>query len=491
MSYSKKKSIRYVSAPAGSGKTHTVLDKAIELALDEKRLLIASPTRVLIGETSESFRRRGAFVHSHVIVTEDNADSLHVSLQPASVTSRLVRKLKEPVGKGEVIFCAHAGFVRLPEIGDIHECHAIVDEVPQIYRSYDIPIDAEVRSLLPFLQPGPSDFNGISSTRLTRSPRRLKLGTNEHLKNLAWDLYSKHAFVHISDESLRALAEPLSDRKLHAFRITLPSLVNRFESALFLAANFEKSLLYLLWSKLGVRFVKDAGLSGKLRPTVLKGSRARICYATDHPWSKALQKKKVGDSGERVIDLVGKLVEDFFGPNDGDFLWVANRDFRDDLFRSCPNAIQIPNISQGLNSYQDRHKIAFLSALNPTPADFGFFRKLGIDSDQVKAAFFYEPAYQAATRTSLRDPNSNEPVTIIVMDRATAEYVHEQLPGSTIEKLPWSIDQFATPKTPGPKSKHLNNAAKQKAYRLRRNAALAAHDAFLDQIAKNADNEPI
>ena len=109
-----------------------------------------------------------------------------------------------------------------------------------------------------------------------------------------------------------------------------------------------------------------------------------------------------------------------------EFAWMGNRDVPDDIFKG--RGSRLPNSPFGLNCYQHLHHAVILSALNPPPAHFSFLDALGFDSREVKRAGYWQAVYQAVMRISPRNPDDTNPKTVIVMDRATAEWLAEHVP---------------------------------------------------------------
>ena len=100
-----------------------------------------------------------------------------------------------------------------------------------------------------------------------------------------------------------------------------------------------------------------------------------------------------------------------------------------------PPAQRLPNKPHGLNEFADYDDIVFLSSLNPTTDHFRFLKSRGIEGDEVRRFTYLSAAYQAIMRTSIRDTASLSPKRILVPDLSLAEYLHEVLPGSKLEKL--------------------------------------------------------
>jgi hypothetical protein len=127
----------------------------------------------------------------------------------------------------------------------------------------------------------------------------------------------------------------------------------------------------------------------------------------------------------------------------------------------------LENSPHGLNTYQGYDVAVIVSALNPAPYHQHFMMSvLGSSKAEIHTGIHKATIYQAVTRISIRDPANKNPKTIIVPDRATALWLQEHFPGSTVEAL--GIDGGDEEETKGGRVRiHVDNAAKCRAYRLR------------------------
>jgi hypothetical protein len=161
-----------------------------------------------------------------------------------------------------------------------------------------------------------------------------------------------------------------------------------------------------------------------------------------------------------VQDRVVQRVTETFA--DVPFAWMGNRDVPDDIFKGRGN--RLPNSPFGLNPYQHLHHAVILSALNPPPAHFSFLDALGFDSREVKRAGYWQACYQAAMRISLRNPDNANAKTVIVMDRATAEWMADMFPGCTVRPL-GGLDGMPLKGKPGRHREHDCDADRKRASR--------------------------
>jgi hypothetical protein len=141
---------------------------------------------------------------------------------------------------------------------------------------------------------------------------------------------------------------------------------------------------------------------------------------------------------------------------------MGNRDIPDDIFGG--HGHRLPNSPFGLNPYQHIHNACVLSALLPCPAHFAFLDALGFDSKEVKRAGCWQSCYQAAMRTSLRNPDDTNPKTVIVMDRATADWMATMFPGCTVASLD-GIGSLPMKGRPGRPRQYEDGADRKRAHR--------------------------
>ena len=149
---------------------------------------------------------------------------------------------------------------------------------------------------------------------------------------------------------------------------------------------------------------------------------------------------------------------------------MGNKDLPDDLFRQ--QGERLPNSPHGLNQFQHVHNVAVLSALNPPPAHFSFLAALGLNSAEVKRACYWQAVYQAVMRSSVRNPADTTPKTVVVMDRATADWLAAMFPGCSVARLAGIASLPAKGKAGRPR-KHLCDADRKAAHRDRYRLELA------------------
>ncbi len=114
--------------------------------------------------------------------------------------------------------------------------------------------------------------------------------------------------------------------------------------------------------------------------------------------------------------------------------------------------------------HQHIHNACVVSALLPPPPHFAFLDALGFDSREVKRSGYWACCYQAAMRISLRNPDDMNPKRVIVMDRATADWMATMFPGCTVAPL-GGIDDLPVKGKPGRPRQHDDAADRKRAHR--------------------------
>ena len=288
-------------------------------------------------------------------------------------------------------------------------------------------------------------------------------------RDQVWDIFQQFANVLISDhwsayvlddQYINLIKGAGQRRKLLTFAPLKPSLLDGFASATIMGACFKQAVLYQLWSAAGVEFWPHKAITSGLRYTTHgNGHLLTILYATEEDWSKNFRDKTI-DGVLTVHDRVAERVSETF--SDVEFAWMGNKDVPDDIFEG--RGQRLPNSPFGLNLYQHLHHAVVLSALNPPPAHYAFLDALGFDSKEVKRSGYWQAVYQAVMRISPRNPDDMTPTKVIVMDRATAEWMATMFPGCTVAPLGGMGDMPSKGK-PGRTREHECDADRKRAHR--------------------------
>ncbi len=428
--------ISYFDAPAGSGKTHVLVEHAHRLAEQGQKILFVQPSRELItrtmSETLEPLGGRYAY------------RAIHGDTDGGTVVAGVVRHFSDtPRHEGEILFVTHAAFLLLPFLERAADWTVIVDEVLQVdlFESFNIPdthrLITDALSFVPGdggygrLHPGTRSASPFSLDQIARNPRRDDVlaqfsGLAHRMRSDNWEVYAKR-------DSFERLIAGDKGGQLQTYSLLNASVFSRFADTIMASACFTDSMLYQLWQGRGVKLqpVGQEFFHGLRYQLHGNGAQVTIRYVLDEHWSKTKRDMAVeggGTLGDAIISKVGHLLAD------APFVWMGNKD-QAGAFDHLGNATQLPNSPHGRNDFQQFHNVVVFSALNAPPTHFAFMDTLGVSSDALKTAHYRSAVYQAVMRTSIRNPLDLTAKTVIVMDRPTAHWLADCFPGARVELL--------------------------------------------------------
>jgi len=440
--------IYYGSAPCGSGKTYQIVKRACEWAKLGRRVIILQPTKELIEKTvqEELLRRPDAPPYK----------VFHGGTVPGSVAHNLTEYLKQAGDEGQIVFATHQVLPYVRFWPNQETWHIIVDEALQIHRhhSYTVPDTHGLITDLITLEPYNSVYSRVTVAdedeleRIARNENHDEI--YETFREPSQTLLNQHWESFVNTEQFEKLKSGKQEQ-LSVHSVLLPSVLDGFKSITIVSANFTDSMVYRLWSAKGVDFKEDQRLTSSLlfreHPN---GRLITIKYADEGSWSKYRRVTKLDPAKNEettVMDAIVQAAKATF--SDDAFVWQANRDVPDILFNGAGD--RLPNAPHGLNCYSHINNVVFLSSLNPRSDHFRFLETQGITGPEVRRAIYHEAVYQSVMRTSIRDPNNIEAMTVIVPDVSAAEYLNGLFPGSQIEKLETDIPKLERPKRGRPR----------------------------------------
>jgi hypothetical protein len=437
--------INFCSAPCGSGKTRQIVQQALALVQRNEKVLILQPTRNLIDKTVEeiqSFRN------------PPRVEVFHKGTIGKNIAKALADYVKDvPDEIQRIVIATHAVLPYIKYFENKHKWHVFVDEAMQVvrYQQHQIPHNHHLLTSRLEVTPVNGIYGGVSVVddealkQIAQNEDDDEIfetlsGTCRVLRNEYWE-----TFVNIEQYDRLQRGEG----KILAFHSVLqPEILGGFASVFMASANFEDSQVFKVWGALGLQFEADPEFARGLRYSEHpNGDSVTIYYVTDHQWSRE-RRKKVLEDGTTILDHMVQAAKKLFPT--GRFLWHANKSIDEDPFASPAQRLPV-----------------FLSSLNPPPDHFVFLKQqYGLNGDEVRGFTYLASASQAIMRTSIRDPKNHSPKRILVPDWSLAEYLHEILPGSKVEKLDIGIVDEA-PKKRGRRRKHKSNRERVAAQRQR------------------------
>lgn len=466
----------YINALSGAGKSYALVQNADRLARLGEIVIIIQPTKDLIDKTiADEFGK---------LSTNYPIKAIH-SGNHSNVMGAIIKHLRATqLGVGQVLMITHEAFFRLPRLPNRQYQVLLCDEVISASdcEVRNLPVTHKIITDLVDVCPDDPEYgilkpksgfygriaNVLNQTLSSIANNKQKDDVVDVVKGFARKLKSPHWECHVKLSSYCSLTEHGSKSQLHIHSLLKPSIFEGFKRVIIASALFEESLLSLYWRTLPNVKLIEAG------PEVVKGLRytehanghlLKIYYVGEGAWSKNKRNKIVCVNGleqntlYHVRDLIKSQMANL------PFVWMGNTDIEDSFFDDC-NAVRLPNTPHGLNSYTTYDHAVVLSALNPPPSHFKFMDWKGISDRELRTAIYRSAVYQAIMRTSLRDPASQSPKSVIVMDYETAEWLSCLFRGSDVCKLGGSLDLADS--VPHRQRQHASNAEKQAAYRRRK-----------------------
>lgn len=472
--------ISYVNAPAGSGKTYQAIHWALnEAYYDNTKTVIVLKSKLLMVQAvqdAKNFNKQS--LRNMVPIRAINSDNLSANENDQNyngVKAAILDYLKnaEP-NVGEVLLITESAFLQLLYWPKRSAWHCICDEIPDITPSKTLQIPDNHKLITDHLELSPSTpFHSLVSVRKGReqiiksyAENRSKDEISAYFSEIAKQILSADYDVYTLNSSYNRVMNEDSVNgyyQLQFFSILKPSIFgsgkeseftrnddtteyfpDEFASVTIMGALLTDSLMYYIWPDMGVEFVQHDKISKNLRyHSHACGDRLQIKYLFKRAWSKKFRDQQHCINGKTVsnLDIVLEAIKDEF--NSKEFVYLVNKDKEDEVRSALENqnGQQLPNSPFGLNQFQHINQAVILSALNSSPAHYKFLDQFGVDGDAARESMYYQAAYQAIMRTSLRDKDSNEPVKVIVSDLAAAEFLQEQFPGSEVSGIITGIEE--------------------------------------------------
>jgi hypothetical protein len=450
----KSQRISYSSAPCGSGKTHQIANRARDLAERFEKVIILQPTRDLLEKTAAEE------------LDQFPCTIFHRGTVEGPVAKALADYVAEvPDDIREVVMATHQVLPYIKNFANKEKWHVFIDEALQVvrYDKHEIP---QTHDLITRYLTVRSVNSVYGRVRLIDGDAVAEIAKNEDddeiLETLAGtcrNLLNPYWESYVNIEQYEALKRGEGGcLALHS--ILKPDVLDGFASVFMASANFEDAQVFKVWGQKGVEFKPDLEFSEKLHYAEHpNGDLVTIYYVTDRQWSRKWNDTALED-GEKISDRMITAAKELF--SSGRFLWHANKSVIESPFN--PPAQRLPNKPHGLNMFTEYDDTVFLSSLNPTTDHFRFLRSQGIEGDEVHAFTYFSAAYQAIMRISIRDPKSQSAKRILVPCLPLAEYLHEKIYGSKLEK--YDIGLIEQPrKRPGRPQRHSTNRERVAAQR--------------------------
>lgn len=464
-----------LSTSVGSGKTRAAIGYITGGSLCNQNFIYVAPTIRLVNQTAENLRTAieqstGSVVRNLYLI---HSESRHEEDIPTSAET--LKVINEAIGNvGQVVIVTTKTFLSiLADIENKEAWRVILDEAfspveflqfylgsrPQEGWSYFrevFTLDPEQNHRIIPIEGSAWKVEEIATGNLKRSGQRYKglqplaaavanpalcneLVMTKKTKAMVDDLFGTSPegvpFVDVGDEGESVL--------LIASYVT-PEHFRNFKEVLFMAALFEKTMLYYLWSRVfGIQFDQHPAFpEGRLRNIHKDQGKYVAVGHLLHPDDSSSKVNLSRNSftgapdeqepGQRVIDHLVTTAAEFF--KGSSFLLQVNSAYGyDPGSPSLPvNAVKIPTLSHGLNEYQDCNFVAALAVTNPVPQQASWIKnRTGLTMEETLMAYRIHTTYQAVGRTSIRKrEQTTERKVFLTVGYQDAWMLHQLFPGS-------------------------------------------------------------
>lgn len=464
-----------LSTSVGSGKTRAAIGYMTGGSLCNQNFIYVAPTIRLVNQTADNLRRAieqstGSLARNlHLI----HSESRHEDDMPTSAET--LKVINEAIGNvGQVVIVTTKTFLTiLADIENKEAWRVILDEAfspieflqfylgsrPQEGWSYFqevFTIDPNQNQRIIPVEDCEWKVQEIATGNLKRSGQRYKglqplatavanpalcneLVMTKKTKAMVDDLFG----ASLQGSPLVETGEESESVLLIASYVT-PEHFRDFKEVLFMAALFDKTMLYYLWSRVfGIRFKQHPAFPEERLRNIHKDQGKYVAIGhllhPDDSSSKINLSRNAftgvpdeKEPGQRVIDHLVNTAAEFF--KGGSFLLQVNSGYGyDSGSTSLPvNAVKIPTLSHGLNDYQDCNFVAALAVTNPVPQQaFWIKERTGLTLAETLMAYRIHTTYQAVGRTSIRKrEQTTERKVFLTVGHQDAKMLHQLFPGS-------------------------------------------------------------
>jgi hypothetical protein len=436
------------STSVGSGKTLAAIDYMLSADKSLKNFLYVAPTIKLVEQTTKGLKEA---------LQQNNRPTRNVNLihsintsEKQSASQVAINTLNDSTpNTGVIVILTTTTFLNiLPLIRNKKEWSVVMDEAfsPVEFVTFKLGKREEIKSqnrqyFSSLFEVNHSDNKSITPTK----------GNSNLVRDIANNNWNEVGSMYkgmqplaqaVTNNALRVeLTEMRKDRLTFATWVT-PEHFNDFRECIFLAALFEETILYHLWSQEYQATFQPHRFFSEVIDRNIHNSQGHLVsvghllHPNDHASKYNLQRnhqtgKPEVQEGLRVIDKCVDIAQTFF--TDTPMLLQTNAwTGHSNRHQLKNNVTVIPCMSQGLNQYQDHKAIAALAVTNPEPHMLKWLKeRTQLPEKTLYRAFRIHTVYQACGRTAIRNWGNTDPVTFLVVGKEDALFLHELFRGST------------------------------------------------------------
>lgn len=448
--------IQYLDACCGAGKTYAIVRYIAEKVKAGQRFIFVEPTKKMLDDVEVDLRRVDPTIH---------IEKFYEGLTDSGVVQSVVEHFNNPPDINHVVLITARTLDLIPYFNRPRDWDMVIDEAISVFDMFDPTISVNHRIFTDCIDLSMHGETQEYSEIIVRDDTKLKIiAENRYnddvykvFKEIATKVRSDDYVTYVLNSNFYNLLDRTQDtKKLLVFAVRRPKFLRNFSTVLVMAAQFKDTLMYKVWSRMGIDFIEHYELKFSLRKTGHDNGRlVDIRYGYEKDWSATAKNSKENRLAENYIDAAVKCLEN--RPS----LLVRNLKCKKTEYLLQDNRFEeLPAKAHGQNRFMNFDNIFVIAAYNLQTSSQLFLSKMyGIDRKSTKKAIMSYEIYQSVTRCSIRDISSTSEKTVIVPDRATAEWLHELFPGSSCESL--GLEQHVLKKI-GRKAVHSSPAEKQR-----------------------------
>lgn len=422
----------YDARPCGSGKTYTEI---ADIIVDGGLHIYAVEKKEAMAEVESMIHRLAAKVGMTMRVERIYSRSQVPDLMPdgslyrsgsANVKADIEALPGRYLSGNVIVLITHEG-LKMADLSGFGNWSLTIDETPSIWDRQTINI------ALASMADHFAAHYGLKRLTDTSSEIVMRTGGDTVMtKAMAQDDMARavsvlHARV-LSDSvsvttDLKSWTAILDGKGFTWSSIWSPEQLPIFRRVHVLANDFDHSVTFQIFRKRWPE-IEWASLNRETHRRYAMRDVVIRYYAESHTASRGFWRT---DTGQRHLRMIVMDLSRTFEPTS--HIWMCNGE-DEPLFRhpdpdegSMVPGIKLSPRQQGSNKFMSVCNATMVYTSKPDKKDRAILREIGLDAQYVVDSREREPIVQFATRTSVRDAQSIETVTLTVYDREQAEHL--------------------------------------------------------------------
>ena len=398
---------KYISAPAGSGKTTAAINASREYNANGFNVMFVVPTIALANQIATQR-------HIHAIHSDNNSD-------PSVYIHKLINDFNDPI---TIVICEES-FRRISLWTTKDQWVIFKDEATEPLTINDCSIEDSFDIINDMYNFTPIVDSTLAYIAINPDAKRKTTSYNDlllkplHAINQA--IANPHYEVIVNTTSMA------SKFKAKSFTYSLlekPTLYSGFHDVIFISANFEHTFLYHHWLAVGVNWT-DVTADFNLVKIIPNTNRVKIHYFLEHNtgWSKSARDKWLGNYVNWLVQRLAKTP----------YVWVANNsDYEHGHLIQLNPSTHMPAICHGLNNFRSHTTFVSCASYLINDKFAPFYSHYGTSVKDARAMRNSQMLFQQLMRTDLRNYSSTKTINLYVPTCVEARELLAYLPEATV-----------------------------------------------------------